>query len=797
MAIKKVSEKTGATQSISIKKTATKKVAAKQPVHQQKVKPTVAITTAKTEFSVKLPTNMSIRAREKALVLLKFFEQDFREPAQRIAYVSSFVFMALGSLVAVSLTFITPDERTLSATIVDTSGTLFNTVHTATNTATGGTTDTGGTSGASATTLTYASPVFTPAQSLPSILTTNFPYTFTVTDAKNVEARLYSFNDGQRISLDIESIDVDTYRAYIKYSALAPGEYKLRLLAESAHNLNKYNFDAGNFDIKTSLTKTVSGTVNETATTSTHTTDASETSEGETLTEDTAETETEEVIEPVESNVTEPKIIIDGGDFVKQEVVKVEVPDDTKQVELYVRPLNSINAWFLGSALEGTTVWYFFFDTLKVPNGEYELFARTRGSAAYLTSDARKIRVANLVASSLVKTTETTTTVKEPVATTETKPELEETNTEESQDTEAEEVVAATTDARSFSEIPLTEFSKEASSSEATSELQEEVTTVLDGYREELADLLKRYSVAQQSGDEVMIEIARKELLESKRVLVNDILKDGETNHLADDIERILTEQFDSLEKRVETFEQLRRSANTEQIGLDTDGDGISDFDEKNLYNTNAEQADTDSDGINDGIEIMRGFDPLNDAPEAVIEYEMPQETIALVQEETLKIETVVPIVQTDAEGGALPTFAEIKGKGLPNSFVTLYIFSTPTIVTVKTDNDGSFVYTFEKELEDGKHEVYVAVTDNTGAIMARSNPFSFIKEAQAFTPVDTSGAEVVSSESFSEFTAMNTYNVAVGLGILAFGLILLMLGVSLREKDEVVIKPAHDLKTS
>ena len=43
----------------------------------------------------------------------------------------------------------------------------------------------------------------------------------------------------------------------------------------------------------------------------------------------------------------------------------------------------------------------------------------------------------------------------------------------------------------------------------------------------------------------------------------------------------------------------------------DTDGDGLSDYDEIYIYGTSAYLADTDSDGISDYDEIMRGSDPL------------------------------------------------------------------------------------------------------------------------------------------------------------------------------------------
>ncbi len=42
----------------------------------------------------------------------------------------------------------------------------------------------------------------------------------------------------------------------------------------------------------------------------------------------------------------------------------------------------------------------------------------------------------------------------------------------------------------------------------------------------------------------------------------------------------------------------------------DTDGDGLSDYDELNIYNTSPYLEDTDSDGYKDGEEIEKNFDP-------------------------------------------------------------------------------------------------------------------------------------------------------------------------------------------
>lgn len=59
-----------------------------------------------------------------------------------------------------------------------------------------------------------------------------------------------------------------------------------------------------------------------------------------------------------------------------------------------------------------------------------------------------------------------------------------------------------------------------------------------------------------------------------------------------------------SLNEETENFNQLALNA-------DTDGDGLSDYEEQSLYNTSAYLTDTDGDGISDRDEVNQGTDPL------------------------------------------------------------------------------------------------------------------------------------------------------------------------------------------
>lgn len=75
-----------------------------------------------------------------------------------------------------------------------------------------------------------------------------------------------------------------------------------------------------------------------------------------------------------------------------------------------------------------------------------------------------------------------------------------------------------------------------------------------------------------------------------------------------------------------------------------------------------------------------------------------------------------------------------VRGKAKPFQFVTLYLFSAPTVVIVQADENGNWQYTFSKDLPDGEHKVYAAVVDNKGAIAAKSQSIGFEKQGAAVT---------------------------------------------------------------
>lgn len=64
-------------------------------------------------------------------------------------------------------------------------------------------------------------------------------------------------------------------------------------------------------------------------------------------------------------------------------------------------------------------------------------------------------------------------------------------------------------------------------------------------------------------------------------------------------------------------FSQKVKAASLEVPRLDSDGDGILDFYENNVYGTDPSNPDTDGDGYHDDQELMWGHDPLNSDSQA------------------------------------------------------------------------------------------------------------------------------------------------------------------------------------
>lgn len=269
-------------------------------------------------------------------------------------------------------------------------------------------------------------------------------------------------------------------------------------------------------------------------------------------------------------------------------------------------------------------------------------------------------------------------------------------------------------------------------------------------------------------------------LLESELPGIGPIKTEG-----AREVEQLIA-QF---EAKVEMQEEKKMSEVSSTIIQDSDKDGVSDYEEIFRFNTDPFAVDSDGDGFNDGVEIISGFNPLSISQEDKIVYENPKDPeVGIVQSQILKVEEIKVVEKVAFENGAENVKKiEIKGRALPNSFITIYIFSLPTIVTVKTDANGIWTYTFDKELEEGNHEIYVATTDNTGKIKAKSEPLLFTKQAGAISLASITPLESVVSEITPQtpsFWSASYLILTIFLTIFVIGIALFIIGFLLAKRE-------------
>ncbi len=186
---------------------------------------------------------------------------------------------------------------------------------------------------------------------------------------------------------------------------------------------------------------------------------------------------------------------------------------------------------------------------------------------------------------------------------------------------------------------------------------------------------------------------------------------------------REIKRETDDFEKQIEAL--------NERGGLDlyrdTDEDGVSDYDEANIYFTDPNNAFTAGSSLTDGERILLGFDAHSTSTERVA-VESPI-TAGTVTNSIFEVNEIAVIDDKTMKFG---------GSALPNSFVTIYVYSTPIVVTVKADGAGKWEYTLDAQLEDGEHSLYVASVNNAGKILAKSTKVPFVKTAEAvdFTPL-------------------------------------------------------------
>ncbi len=241
-----------------------------------------------------------------------------------------------------------------------------------------------------------------------------------------------------------------------------------------------------------------------------------------------------------------------------------------------------------------------------------------------------------------------------------------------------------------------------------------------------------------------------------------------------------ITQTLNTLSQTVSTQNEALKSQGGDLLYKDTNKDGISDYDSVYVYNMNpttpSPVSSYEGKDINAGDKIILGFNP---ALSEIVKVEKEQ-----------PVEAPAPVVSTyKVKEMALTEKKEvvIKGQALPNSFVTIYIYSTPIMVTVKTDSKGEWQYVLNKELENGDHTIYTASVNNSGNIIAKSSGYLFTKTAEAVTLKDAPliGAPIEANRP-GLLDGINLYIIIIAFLAIII-LILILIGISNKKNKEQV----------
>lgn len=457
---------------------------------------------------------------------------------------------------------------------------------------------------------------------------------------------------------------------------------------------------------------------------------------------------------------------------------------DAYDVEFHAMPKSSLKSIFIGRASSADRqTWKYAWNTTQSPNGDYAIFAVVKN--AYGTTESSKIVA-------LIRNEISTPLTSEQEQEIDQFREIEPHLIQEASTPDALSE-SASMENQTAPEVPQAVYIESVADFIKTIDDTTDILTIetlLVEHRSTLDELLSSYARALRHEDNVKAEGIIREIEDLREKVITSLPKSAGQENLTNKIDSYISKISYELKELTQKNESIIKERVGAEVHKDSDGDGITDFDEINVFLTSPYSADTDGDGYIDSAELTLGFNPHDSSVEAYTVYESAKET-GIVREDILEIENIVTIEPFEEAEHLRPT-ALISGKALPNSFVTLYIYSTPIVVTVKTDETGSWNYIFDKELDDGEHEIYVGMTDNAGKIIAKSNPFTFVKTAEAFAGNNTPVPLTVTSETPS-FLDTHMMLLVASMAVVALGLVLLLLGmhVSRYEKHDAILSPA------
>jgi hypothetical protein len=103
--------------------------------------------------------------------------------------------------------------------------------------------------------------------------------------------------------------------------------------------------------------------------------------------------------------------------------------------------------------------------------------------------------------------------------------------------------------------------------------------------------------------------------------------------------------------------------------------------------------------------------------------------------------------------------------------------------MTTKTDGNGNWSVILDKPLADGRHQVYVTVTNNHGEITARSEAFMFLKSGEKVAAITIPAIPTEKIISPADLLQKSFFVLILAIIILFLGIALIIIGILTKRK--------------
>jgi hypothetical protein len=620
------------------------------------------------------------------------------------------------------------------------------------------------------------SPLVTFLNSMPENMTADTDLIVKVERGAKFKVVLMDIKNGGQLVLDPEEqVSENQYRYLVRAKELDPSTYKL--VAEVDELTTQYKFNGPTFIIPEVEPAEIEFSVDPIEPASDETSDTLDglnqaTTSMPDMSEERAESlasttrTTESSVSAVDNPLSIKLVVQESTAFVT--ITTGSFLPET--VDLYTKLTPASERIFLGQATQVEDEWVFSLSALDLPQLTHQIFASFKIQEIEYQTEAVSYRPLILEESVSLGVQNDLSILVQKI------------------DLALFDSEAETIDRANYYSLLITDpelYSQNQENTYISSTMQQQVTEVMQSESEIINKLLLNYGMSLQGGHDYLVQLADNEIESFTNSMISRIGQSTETS-VSSALETVFSLRFLSLKNRIKENEERIQSNSNNLTQRDTDSDGISDFDEISHTGTNAYSADSDADGVQDAIEVIRGFDANAFDIQNTL---MSAEHIENTSSEKMAIEAVVPQVVTLENTSVPVTHTLIHGFSIPQSFVYVVSPSAEIIGIVKTNAEGRFSYTLEKDLEVGSYEILLVLADNNGRPVASSKPYQFSKSDDGTLSLQTH-SRLDQTATPPQSLLSSPKMVTAGVGVTAFGLILLLLGESMRQrKDRVVVK--------